>query len=114
MTHRRRPPSEMPFAGGSHAPEGASLGLRLDDCRLSIENARAGDVVERMLQAPSLGPLELINLLQELIRRRRDVDHDLRRLIQQAEAIGTLDIAITARRALQGSASAGAEPSEIS
>src|SRR5262245_30660210 len=63
-----------------------------DDARLGVEDVRARDPVEVAFRAPGLGPTDLLALLDELTRRRHEIDDDLRRLIQRAEAMGTLDI----------------------
>src|SRR5262245_1610391 len=73
---------------------------------------RADDAVEKAFRAPSLGPIDFLNVLRELIRRRSEVVHDLRRLAQRGEAIGALDIAGKARAVLFSSTPEDADPSE--
>ena len=112
--NRSLQPRYRPRGPGAYrrtGPEDSSLAKRPadepEDSRLAIEDVRAEDPVEKAFRAPSLGPLDLLGLLHELSRRRSEVDYDLRRLIERAEALGTLDIAVKGRAVLAGSQTEG-------
>jgi hypothetical protein len=87
---------------GYRLPKGESL-YRTgtpEDARLAVEDDRADDPVAKVWRSPSVGPMELRQLLSVLAARRQTVDEDLRRLIAAAESINMLDIVVKARNIL--------------
>ena len=67
-----------------------------------MEDDRPDDPVAKVWRSPSIGPMELQQLLSVLAARRETVDEDLRRLIAAAESIGMLDIVAKAQDVLAG------------